>query len=282
VYAGHLTSPDSTAIAISSIDDTGWVKTDVMGNAIIVCNGKLKPQSKFFLPGRWTNDLLGDVDADGLTELVRGNGQGLEFVKFTGKTVKKSNWPQWVLPAGVADIDGKPGDEIYAIETMLPNQMLLINAREDPESPLHEYAAKLDMDALTLSNINLGPIKDWTKRPANYNLYCATLNANASKARGYIYYPLDDKLIRLRFPGNVRRSNDFRFCSNVVVKASRTSPGILYVSPHEGNSMLGFDHTGRCVYYEEFDESIFPFGVIQTSEGDRMLLQRDNKLYMYP
>jgi hypothetical protein len=104
---------------------------------------------------------------------------------------------------------------------------------------------------------------------------------------GLIYDPKTHSCNPLQFPRCLRWSNAWEMNTGfhniaVICRHPGAQTGIIYVIPTVGTGVLGFNHQGKCIYYEEFGKGVSCCGVLHTKDGDYLVLLVGNDLMIYP
>lgn len=238
------------------------------------------------------------------------------------KPQRLAEWPAFTAPTSRGNLDDHPGDEVIVVRphperqgnlvtlycsgpkgksladenkrcqerilSVVKQRLTAVGAMvmEERESSSAVAATPAEMDQWSTA---LDRYLEQFVFPPNLHPFGnhALIAWESFRPEGFICFPKEHRLEQLRFPGFLLWSNTW---TSMFVGAENavlcTSPGtrnaVLYVTPTDGTSLLGFNAQGECIYYEEFGKGVSCCGVLHTKDGDYLVLRVGNDLMIYP
>ncbi|MCH7472598.1 hypothetical protein IIA79_06565 [bacterium] len=196
--------------------------------------------------------VMGDVDGDGMDELVNRELRQLAAYGRKQKRAVIQGWPEGHYASLCYDLDSDGVDEVIACHS--------VERSEDPSDV---------QDVLPLG-ATLRDAEKWEKRRAS--------------PRGGYFKPASGEFVNFEFPDLDYRYNIFTGQSEEIACADILGDGDpeIIVKPAVGTLLFAFDLAGKLVYYEEFGGVAWRMALAKTKSKDHIVIQLDNKVVIYP
>jgi hypothetical protein len=203
---------------------------------------------------------VGDIDGDGVAELINNELGGLvAYKKVRNKVVRSevAGWPAGFEPCFSADVDKDGVDEVIACHAQIADRTI------------YDGAGNIKPEYMPKSS-NAGDMVAWNKQ--------------MTQPKGGIFYPKSAKFSEFKFPDADYTKNPFTGSPGELAVGDPDGDGKrqVFAMPSLGSMMLAFNGDGSVAHYEEFGQATLSLNIARAGKKDYLVVQLEKKLEIFP